>query len=239
MTKPETRAAFQERLEHFEAQLAQALRNASRTKEDVQVIAVSKKHSAESVLALAALGMQAFGENFVQEALAKQQAVQEVLPQNTLQWHFIGQLQSNKAKDVTGRFALIHTLDSEKTATILDRRLDESVPFQDVLVQVNVGRETQKGGVLPEALPLFIENIIQLPRLRVQGLMCMPPVFDSGDAARPYFAALRQMKEETEQRFGLKLPHLSMGMSGDFAAAIGEGATLIRIGTTLFGERLY
>lgn len=228
---------LRERLEAIEERMQQAVRRSGRAAGSVSLVAVSKLQPVEAMLALKHLGVCLFGENYVQEALEKQERFAGNPETAEVRWHFIGHLQSNKAKDVAGRFDLIHTLDSVKAAEALQRRLPESCPVQPVLIQVNIGREPQKGGVLPEELTAFAEKVVGQPRLSLRGLMCLPPMFDNPEGARPYFAALRHLKESVECRFGGPLQHLSMGMSGDFEAAIEEGATLVRVGTSLFGER--
>ena len=211
---PSETAALGERLEAVRGRLAEAARIAGRKPEDVRLIAVSKLHPVEAILAAYGFGQRIFGENYVQEALAKQEA----LPDLDVEWHCIGHVQTNKAKDVTGRFALIHTVDNLKFAETLARRLPEDIPVQRVLLQVNIGNEPQKAGV-------------------DEHLMCLPPFFDDGEAARPYFARLRELRDDLEARLGIKLPELSMGMSGDCVQAVEEGATLVRVGTDIFGPR--
>ena len=185
---PSETAALGERLEAVRGRLAGAARIAGRKPEDVRLIAVSKLHPVEAILAAYGFGQRVFGENYVQEALAKQEA----LPDLDVEWHCIGHVQTNKAKDVTGRFALIHTVDNLKFAETLARRLPEDIPVQRVLLQVNIGNEPQKAGVDEHALPALAEAVLALPRLEVRGLMCLPPFFDDGEAARPYFARLRR-----------------------------------------------
>lgn len=221
-----------ERLHGVLNRLQEAMRRSRRT-DAVTLVAVSKFQPPEAVLDFAALGVCHLGENYVQEALHKQQ----IVASTGLHWHFIGHIQTNKAKDVAGRFALVHTVDNLKLAEALQRRLPEACPAQQVLIQVNIGREPQKAGVMPEDVTALAEAVVALPGLSLQGLMCLPPLFDDPEGARPFFAALRQHKEALETRLGRTLPHLSMGMSGDFEAAIEEGATLVRVGTTLFGPR--
>jgi pyridoxal phosphate enzyme (YggS family) len=152
-------------------------------------------------------------------------------------------VQSNKAKEAAGNFFLLHTLGSDSLARALLRRLPEGVA-QDVLVQVNIGEEPQKSGVAPGQLPAFIEGLLKEglisaegPGLRLSGLMCLPPNCGEGELARPYFSRMRVLRDALESRFGLALPELSMGMSGDYRQAIEEGATMIRVGTDIFGER--
>ena len=150
----------------------------------------------------------------------------------------IGHVQSRKAAQVAGAFALIHTLDSRKLADGLERRLAVLEARQPVLMEVNVAAEPQKSGIMAEDLPVLADYIVEnCPHLELRGLMCLPPVFDAGEAARPHFARLRVLCEELRARLGLPLPELSMGMSGDFEAAVAEGATLVRIGTDIFGPR--
>ena len=213
--------------------VAEAARAAGRPADAVRLVAVSKFHPAGAVAELAGLGQRDFGENYGQEARAKQEALAD-LP---LRWHAIGPVQTNKAKDVTGRFALIHTVDNLKFAETLARRLPEDIPVQRVLLQVNIGNEPQKAGVDEHDLPALAEAVLALPRLEVRGLMCLPPFFDDGEAARPYFARLRELRDDLEARLGIKLPELSMGMSGDCVQAVEEGATLVRVGTDIFGPR--
>ncbi|HIU17667.1 MAG TPA: YggS family pyridoxal phosphate-dependent enzyme [Candidatus Avidesulfovibrio excrementigallinarum] len=226
---------FAERLAGVQQRIADAAARSGRTASDVTLVAVSKFHPAEAVREALACGQLCFGENYVQEALAKQQSLLDASP--APHWHFIGHVQTNKAKDVAGRFELIHTVDDIRLAEGLNRRLPETVPFQKVLLQVNLGHEPQKSGVEDDDLPRLAEAVMQLPKIRVLGLMGMPPFFDNGEAARPYFAHLRELRDALAVRLGCALPVLSMGMSGDFEQAIEEGATLIRVGTTLFGPR--
>ena len=215
---------------------------AGRGRDDVVLIAVSKLHPAADVAAVARAGQLDFGENYVQEALQKREAALWGLPSEpacrNVRWHMIGHVQSRKAAQVAGAFALIHTLDSRKLADGLERRLAVLEARQPVLMEVNVAAEPQKSGIMAEDLPALADYIVEsCPHLELRGLMCLPPVFDAGEAARPHFARLRVLCEELRARLGLPLPELSMGMSGDFEAAVAEGATLVRIGTDIFGPR--
>lgn len=231
----ETEKRLAENLAKVRQRLHDAAIAAGRKPEEITLVAVSKLHPIEDVRIAYGLGQLVFGENYVQEALAKQEA----FPQLTTSggsWHFIGHVQTNKAKDVAGRFALIHTVDSQKFAETLARRLPEGLS-QAVLVQVNIGSEDQKSGVSIAELPKLLEAVLSLPKLKLQGLMCLPPFFDDGEAARPFFARLRTLREKMSADFGIPLPELSMGMSGDFVQAIEEGATIVRIGTDIFGPR--
>ena len=229
------KAALRERYQRVRAQLAEAVRACGRAPEDVALVAVSKFHGAEAVRELATCGQRMFGESYVQEGRAKQAALADL----DLEWHHIGHVQTNKAKDVAGHFALVHGVDSERLAQALDRapalRMPGAMP-QPVLIQVNIGREPQKSGVMPEGAPDLAERVAALPGLSLRGLMCLPPVCAPGEA-RPYFAALRALRDQLATRLGMELPCLSMGMSSDFAEAVAEGATMVRIGTDIFGAR--
>jgi pyridoxal phosphate enzyme (YggS family) len=215
------------------ARMDEVARAAGREPGDVRLVAVSKLHPAGDVLRLFQAGQRIFGENYVQEAQAKMEA----LPPE-ISWHFIGHLQTNKVKAVVGRFDLVHGVDSLKLARSLHERAEALGLVQDVLVQVNLAAEKQKSGILEAELPPLAEYLAAGRNLRWQGLMLMPPFFDDPEGARPFFARLRELAASLRSRYGLALPELSMGMTGDFEAAIQEGATLVRIGTRIFGERV-
>lgn len=221
------------RWQKIRSAIDQVAMDCNRNPEDIILVAVSKIHSAQAVQALAQAGHLDFGENYVQEALDKQDQLADV----HLRWHFIGRLQSNKAKYLPGRFHLIHSLDRLKTAQILDQRCAQEHSVQPVLLQVNLAGEEQKGGIPESELKSVLKNVRDLPNLDVQGLMCMPPFFDDQERARPFFRRLAQIRDRLEQELDIQLTHLSMGMSGDYPAAIEEGATLLRIGTSIFGPR--
>ena len=213
---------------------------AGRPREEVSLVAVSKLHPACDVAAVAAAGQVDFGENYVQEALQKREELEAAPAASALhvRWHMVGHVQSRKAGQVAGAFALVHTLDSRKLADAFERRLADGEARQAVLFQVNIASEPQKSGIMAADLPALADYVLEsCPHRDVQGLMCLPPVFDSGDAARPHFALLRELRDGLRARTGLPLPVLSMGMSGDFEAAVTEGATLVRIGTDIFGLR--
>jgi len=224
------------RLNRVKARMAAACARAGRDPESVRLVAISKFHPASDILALAQAGQRDFGESYVQEALAKQD---ELVGQDIL-WHFVGGLQTKKAKAVAGRFVLLHSLDSGKLAVELARRAADACVLQSVLIEVNMGEE-QKAGVGEADLPELAELVLSLREdgvgLDLQGLMCLPPMFDAPEEARPYFARLRELRDQLSASLGVALPHLSMGMTGDFEAAIEEGATIIRVGTSLFGPR--
>jgi pyridoxal phosphate enzyme, YggS family len=206
------------------------------------LVAVSKTHPAPVVAALVDCwnradnthGNPVFGESYVQEALQKMDDLRHLAP--APEWHFIGHIQSRKARDIAGRFSLVHSLGSEKVALALRNSLPQGAS-QPVLVQVNVGREEQKSGVLPEKLEETLNLLQGLPNLPVRGLMCLPPYDANPERSRPFFVALRTLAEEMRARTGLPLPLLSMGMSHDLEVAIEEGATLVRVGTDIFGVR--
>lgn len=198
----------------------------------VRVVAVTKGHGPEAVRAAAAAGLEDVGENRVQEALAKQEAVGSV----PVTWHLIGTLQRNKARQAVGRFALIHSVDRPDLATELDRRSGSGPGRQRVLVQVNCSDEPQKGGVEPPGLVPLLAELAQLGHLEVTGLMTMSALTEDSAEQRRAFRRLRELRDEGE-RAGYRLPELSMGMSGDYTTAVEEGATMVRLGTILFGER--
>lgn len=226
------------RLADVRRRLAEACRANGRRPEDVLLVAVSKFQPASAVAAVAADGQRDFGENYVQEALEKRAELAADPVAAGLRWHMIGHVQSRKAAQVAGAFALIHTLDSVKLADALERRLAVTGALQPVLMEINIGEEPQKAGVLAKDAAALGEHVLAAcPHLELRGLMCLPPVFDAGEAARPNFARLRRLGEDLRSGLGVAMPELSMGMSGDFAAAVAEGATIVRIGTDIFGPR--
>lgn len=231
-------AALRARWQAVQERMARAAQCAGRDPSQITLLAVSKLHPLHTIAVLAACGQRDFGENYIQEALKKQDALQGVL-QNaaSVRWHCVGHVQSRKVKDIVGRFACVHTVDSLKLAQEFERRCAAAGVCQTVLIQVNVGAEAQKAGIAVADLPALADAVALCPHLHLEGLMCLPPVFDAGDAARPYFALLRELRDALRPRLALPLPHLSMGMSGDTEAAIMEGATIVRIGTDIFGIR--
>jgi pyridoxal phosphate enzyme (YggS family) len=198
----------------------------------VRVVAVTKGHGPEAVRAAVAAGLEDVGENRVQEALAKQEAAGTV----PVTWHLIGTLQRNKARQAVGRFALIHSVDRLELAAELDRRAAAGAEVQRVLVQVNCSDEAQKGGIEPSELVPLLGAVSELPRLEVAGLMTMSALTEDQAEQRQAFGRLRELRDQAE-RAGYRLPELSMGMSGDYTTAVEEGATMVRLGTILFGER--
>lgn len=223
-------AALQDRLAHVREVVARAQRDGGWSHR-VRIVAVTKTHGPDAVRAAAAAGLDAVGENTVQEALGKQDECSDV----AVDWHLVGTLQRNKARRVVGRFALIHSIDRADLAAELDRRTPDGTT-QQVLVQVNCSAEPQKGGVMPDTLAMLLDAMRPLRRLRVRGLMTMA-AFDATEAdQRRTFAQLRSLRDAMATE-GHDLPELSMGMSDDYPAAVREGATLLRLGTVLFGRR--
>lgn len=224
-----------ERLQHVRQQINRACQDADRDPGDVQLIAVAKSFPPQAIVAAWQAGQRDFGENRVQEALAKLDALPDLLPPNTPDQtapriHLIGQLQRNKARHA-GAFASVHSIDSIRLAQAVSRRLDPDQPPLPVLLEINVAREPSKTGFDPDDTPDALTQISALPNLRVDGLMTIAPLTDHPEDARPIFRALRQLRDQ------LQLAHLSMGMSNDYAVAIAEGATIVRIGRAIFGER--
>ncbi|MEF2231218.1 MAG: YggS family pyridoxal phosphate-dependent enzyme, partial [Pseudodesulfovibrio sp.] len=201
--------------------LALAAGRAGRSPGDITLVAVSKLHPASDIRDLAESGQVDFGESYVQEAEGKQAALAD-LP---VRWHFIGGLQSNKARFVAGSFSLVHSVDSSKLAQSLHKKATSLGVVQDILIQVNIAGESQKSGITVENLPRLAEEVMAAQGVRLVGLMTLPPFFDDPERARPVFARLRELKAALERRLGVALPHLSMGMTGDFVPAVEEGAT--------------
>ena len=205
---------------------------ANRDPADVRLLAVSKKQPLEKIREAYAAGQRDFGENFVQEGIEKIEA----MAMDDLTWHFIGHLQSNKTRVVAENFDWVHTIDKLKTARRLSDQRPDGLPPLNVCLQVNVDGEESKSGVRPEALPELAAACANLPNIRLRGLMCLPAIRKEPDAQRIPFAVLRELAAKLRTD-GVDTDTLSMGMTADFRAAIHEGATIVRIGTALFGER--
>ena len=205
---------------------------AGRDPADVRLLAVSKKQPLEKIREAYAAGQREFGENFVQEGVEKIAAMDK----NDITWHFIGHLQSNKTRVVAENFDWVHTIDKLKTARRLSEQRPDGMAPLNVCLQVNVDDEDSKSGVPPHALPELATACAELPNIRLRGLMCLPAIRDEPDAQRIPFAILRELAEKLRTD-GVDMDTLSMGMTADFRAAILEGATIVRIGTALFGER--
>ena len=221
-----------ERLDRVRAEIARR-QAAAGWSHPVTIIAVTKGFGPDAVAAAAAAGLTDVGENRVQEAVEK---IAGAPPGGGLQWHLIGHLQRNKAKLVPGRFALVHSLDSLELADELDARAGAAKMEVRVLVQVNVARESQKSGCDPDAVPALVRAVGQRAHLKLEGLMTMAPFTDDVDVQRRTFRGLRTLRDALQEE-GVWVPILSMGMSGDYATAVEEGATAVRLGTVLFGPR--
>jgi len=217
------------------AGIRQAAERAGRDPATVRLVAVSKTKPAEMINQALDAGQVLFGENYVQEAQAK---IPQVGPGPC--WHFIGHLQSNKAKVAAQLFDLVQTVDRLKLARALERHAGQAGKTLEVLLQVNVGGEVQKAGCSPAEAPALAQAVAEMPHLRLRGLMTMPPFFDQPERVRPFFAELRELAERLRPDLPPgSMDELSMGMSGDYPAAIEEGATLVRVGTAIFGSRGY
>ncbi len=199
---------------------------------DVELVAVTKTHPAEIVREAIRAGQVVFGESKVQEARAKI----PVLPSH-LRWHFIGHLQKNKIRHALPLFEMIHSVDSLDLAEAIDRIAQEDGLHPRILLEVNVAGEGSKFGFKATTLRAELESLLMLPRLSIEGLMCIPPLAEEAEASRKYFVELRELRDAIEKEFQVKLPQLSMGMTNDYSVAVEEGATLVRVGTAIFGER--
>jgi pyridoxal phosphate enzyme (YggS family) len=225
-------------LQAVEATIQTACNAASRPRSTVQLLAVSKTFPAEAVLEAAACGQRAFGENYLQEGVDKIAAVAKALPDTRLEWHFIGPIQSNKTRPIAANFDWVHTVERLKIA----QRLSEQRPLDlgplNICLQVNISGEASKSGIPPEELPALAQAVAALPNLRLRGLMAIPEPQDDPELQRVPFARLRELAQAIVKS-GIHLDTLSMGMSGDMRAAVLEGATIVRVGSAIFGARHY
>jgi PLP dependent protein len=221
-----------ERVRDVRERVASAAARAGRNVDSVTILAVGKGQPASTLRAAASLGLSQLGESYLQEALVKIAQLRD-LP---LTWHFIGRLQANKTRPVAESFAWVHGLERLRIAQRLSEQRPYHAPPLNVCLQVNIAGEQSKGGAGPDELPELAAAVASLPRLRLRGLMCLPPQETDPAGQRHWFARLRELQEGLNAR-GAALDTLSMGMSGDFESAIAEGATLVRIGTALFGPR--
>jgi hypothetical protein len=219
-------------LEKVRQRIRAACERAGRDPDSVTLLAVTKSHPPEVVSAAAKLGLILYGENKVQEAKAKI----PLCPGN-LRWHMIGHLQSNKCRDAVELFKMIQSVDSLSLAQEINKRAEQAARTMPVLMEVNVAGEASKFGYRPEQLLAELKELNALRRIEIHGLMTVPPYVTEPEKVRPHFRRLRELKERAEAVLGAPLPHLSMGMSGDYEIAIEEGATMVRIGTELFGPR--
>ena len=222
-------------MEQIRLRIRQAAESCNRDADSVRLVAVSKTIAADIVKEAIEAGVTILGENYVQEARDKFKA----LAQYPVSWHFIGHLQSNKARYAVRLFDLIHSVDSLKLAHELDKQAGKLEKIQQILVQVNISAEDTKSGISTDEAPRLIAEISRLKNLAVKGLMTMPPYFYQPQKVQPFFAALRELRDQISEQTlpNVSLDELSMGMTGDFEVAIKEGATLVRIGTAIFGER--
>ncbi len=218
--------------------IGQAAAQHGRNPASVLLLAVSKTFGAEAVIDAANAGQNAFGENYLQEALDKQQAVQTLRPDLALEWHFIGPIQSNKTRPLAEHFAWAHAVDREKIARRLSEQRPSNLPPLNICLQVNVSGESSKSGVAPTEVLALAQAVATLPGLRLRGLMAIPEPAEDVESQRKPFALLRALQHQLTEA-GIPTDTLSMGMSADMDAAIAEGATIVRIGTAIFGKRDY
>jgi pyridoxal phosphate enzyme (YggS family) len=221
-----------ENLGRVREQVAQAATKSGRAVDEIDLVAITKTHPAEKVREAVEAGHPLFGESRVQEARVK---IPE-LP-SSLRWHFVGHLQKNKIRHALPLFELFHSIDSLALAQEMNRIANEEGMHPRVLLEVNVAGEGSKFGFDPTVLRSELEQLLALPRLTIEGLMTIPPLGPEAEASRKFFVQLRELRDGLENEFQIKLPHLSMGMTNDFTVAAEEGATLVRVGTAIFGER--
>jgi pyridoxal phosphate enzyme (YggS family) len=221
-----------ENLGRVREQVAQAATKSGRAVDEIDLVAITKTHPAEKVREAVEAGHPLFGESRVQEARAKI----PLLP-SSLRWHFVGHLQKNKIRHALPLFELFHSIDSLALAQEMNRIANEEGMHPRVLLEVNVAGEGSKFGFDPTVLRSELEQLLALPRLTIEGLMTIPPLGPEAEASRKFFVQLRELRDGLENEFQIKLPHLSMGMTNDFTVAAEEGATLVRVGTAIFGER--
>jgi len=225
-------ALIAENLERAHEQIAQAAAKVGRAVDEIELVAISKTHDAAKVREAIEAGQTLFGESRVQEARVK---IPE-LPSN-LRWHFVGHLQKNKIRHALPLFELTHSVDSLALAEDINRIAEEDGLHPRVLLEVNVAGEGSKFGFQPDRLRAEMESLLALPRLSILGLMTIPPIAEEAEASRKYFVQLRELRARLQTEFHVDLAQMSMGMTQDFAVAVEEGATLVRVGTAIFGER--
>jgi len=225
-------SSIAENLDRVREQIATSAAKSGRSADDVELVAITKTHPADKVREAIEAGQSLFGESRVQEARAK---IPE-LPSN-IRWHFVGHLQKNKVRQALPLFEMIHGVDSLALAQDINRIAEEEGMFPRVLLEVNVAGEGSKFGFVADQLREQMNALLALPRLSIEGLMCIPPLADESEASRKFFVRLRDLRESLENEFDLELPQLSMGMTNDYTIAVEEDATLVRVGTAIFGER--
>src|SRR5437868_9079626 len=225
-------AKIQENLERVRDQMAQAAQLSGRSVADIELVAVTKTHPAEVVREAVDAGHLVFGESKVQEARVKI----PLLPSN-LGWHFIGHLQKNKIRHALPLFEMIHSVDSLDLAQAIDRIAQQDGLHPRILLEVNVAGEGSKFGFKATTLRAELESLLLLPRLSIEGVVCIPPLAEEAEASRRYFVELRELRDARDTECEVKLPQVSIGMTNDYSVAVEEGATLVRVGTAIFGER--
>jgi len=223
-----------ERLASINQRLSEALKRSGRGLSEVELIAVSKTAPYSAVAELVDAGQRLFGESRVQEAKLKI----PMLP-SEVRWHFLGHLQKNKIRQALPLFEMFHGIDSVALASDINRIATETGARPRILLEVNLAGEASKFGFSPQEVKSEMETILGLEQIKVEGLMTIPPIAEEGESSRRYFAGLRELRDLLQREFNVALPHLSMGMSSDFEVAAEEGATLVRVGTAIFGERVY
>lgn len=258
---------MEEKLEHILQNIAEAALRRGRNPDNIRIVGVTKTVAPKQIASAARAGIEIFGGNYIQETLDKIEALSALKLDAPVSWHFIGRLQSNKAKFAVRYFDMIHSVHNEKLAAEINRQAARNDKVQDVLVQVNTGEESTKAGISPKEAPELVRRMGAMKNIRVRGLMTMPPFFDEPEQARPYFRILCDLKKQIQDevlahsasaaapgeasadasggaardaaggKSEAAMDHLSMGMTGDYEAAVEEGATLVRIGTAIFGER--
>jgi pyridoxal phosphate enzyme (YggS family) len=219
-------------LERVREQIVGAAVKVGRAVDEIELVAITKTHPADKIREAIEAGQTLFGESRVQEARAKIPELPSVL-----RWHFVGHLQKNKIRHALPLFELFHSVDSLALAQDMNRIANEEGLHPRVLLEVNVAGEGSKFGFKPETVRAEMESLLALARLSIEGLMCIPPLAEEAEASRVVFVQLRELRDALEKEFDLKLPQLSMGMTNDFVVAVEEGATLVRVGTAIFGER--
>jgi PLP dependent protein len=225
-------SSIAENLDRVREQIATAAVKSGRSPDDVELVAITKTHPAEKVREAIEVGQILFGESRVQEARAK---IPE-LPSH-IRWHLVGHLQKNKVRQALPLFEMIHSVDSLALAEDINRVAEDEGLYPRVLLEVNVAGEGSKFGFAPNQLREQTEALLALPRVSIEGLMCIPPLAVESEHSRKFFAQVRELRDSLEKEFSMKLPRLSMGMTQDFPIGIEEGATLVRVGTAIFGER--
>ena len=231
-----TKEQLKRNLERVREEIEKACQKAGRGPNCVKLLGATKTKPPQVLRWAYELGLKVFGENRVQEFLQKWEALRDI---KDIEWHFIGRLQSNKVKYIIDKVVLIHSVDRPSLVDELQKRATKKgIKKVDVLLEVNVGGEETKGGVSPQEAPKLLEYILEkAPNLEVLGLMTIPPYRENPQEVRPYFAKLRELRDKLQEEFKLELPELSMGMSHDYPVAIEEGATIVRVGSAIFGER--